>query len=374
MKSAWYLTASIVALACAIPVWATPPAYIAIILSPGSGFESAQGAGMDDYSLVGSAMAPTKHSHAILWSGDQRTPMDLNPEGFNTTRANDCFNLHQVGIGVGPITDNHWHAILWQGTAESYIDLTPSGFTSTLANACNDTQQVGAGNGSATGGKSHALLWSGTPESCVDLNPTGFDYSGAYDLNGDRQVGWASAGGISHGMLWNGTAASYVDLHPVGFTQSTVDATSGSQQVGMAWNNSSSDSHAVLWSGTADSCVDLHPAGFDHTQALDTNGIQQVGVGVGPATTWNATYHAYMQHALVWDGNSDSYVDLHQFLPEGPLSTLSSAAYAIDNHGNIWGDAGDYAVLWVPQEVPEPCMLGLLALGSLALIRRRRAH
>ena len=64
-------------------------------------------------------------------------------------------------------------------------------------------------------------------------------------------------------------------------------------------------------------------------------------------------------HALLWNGSAASYVDLHQFLPTG---FVSSYAEGIDSYGNIVGEAEDslgnaYAIVWV---VPEPATMVLL--------------
>jgi hypothetical protein len=77
-------------------------------------------------------------------------------------------------------------------------------------------------------------------------------------------------------------------------------------------------------------------------------------------------------HALLWSGSADSCVDLNTFLPAG---FVTSEATGIDEQGCITGTAFDeggryHAVMWVP--IPEPTTLSLLAVGGMAMLRRKK--
>ena len=213
---------------------------------------------------------------------------------------------------------------------------------------------------------STATVWGGGPAyKAIDLTPSGFPYSLAGASDGPQQVGydWDLQCNNWHALLWSGTAASYVDLNPSGFTDSYAYGISGTQQVGSGHGSATGgNTHALLWSGTAASCVDLNPSGFTGSGACGTSGTQQVGWGAGATTGSNG-------HALLWNGTAASYVDLN------PSGFTDSEATAIDPNGNIFGWATDssghrHAILWQP--VPEPASFSLLALGGLALIRRKR--
>jgi hypothetical protein len=100
--------------------------------------------------------------------------------------------------------------------------------------------------------------------------------------------------------------------------------------------------------------------------ALGTNGTQQIGFGCDSAAGGN-------QHALLWSGTEDSFIDLHQFLPAG---FDDSYAWGIDGYGNIVGWAYDssssHAILWQP--IPEPATLFLLGLGVAFLRKPKRRN
>jgi hypothetical protein len=85
-----------------------------------------------------------------------------------------------------------------------------------------------------------------------------------------------------------------------------------------------------------------------------------------------------------WLANSSTYyitkvVDLGNICPTGLTETqfatvLSYSDVTFDTH---WGKPGggtyDFNLTYVPAATPEPSSLGLMALGGLALIRRRKA-
>lgn len=116
--------------------------------------------------------------------------------------------------------------------------------------------------------------------------------------------------------------------------------------------------------------MDLHPAGSSHSELWATSQGKQVGyVKIGD-----------VDHAGVWNGTADSWVDLHSLLN---ASYTSSYARGIEVQGNhIWvagyaynSTAGRYeAMLW-HNVVPEVSSLLTLGSGILSLVgavRRKR--
>ena len=127
-----------------------------------------------------------------------------------------------------------------------------------------------------------------------------------------------------------------VSLHPAGATwwpdASAATGVSGGQQVGYGpgppggvWN------HARLWSGTAESYVDLNPAVAFMTNAYAVSGGQQVGV-VGYS-------------AALWSGTAASWVDLNPAGARGSCATGVSGGQQVgyaDSNNYI----GTHAALW----------------------------
>jgi hypothetical protein len=366
-----FLTVTVIA-ACAASE-ALGVTYNVINLTPSSNPWSqalaASGGQQGGYDYVGG------HRQALLWSGSAASGVNLHTGPYNESRINGMSGTQQAGF-IHNLGSAPYHAYIWSGSAASGADLHPSGFSASCAMGTNGTKQAGFGGNfmidteggiAITGGGTHALLWNGSPTDYTDLNPSGFYNSVATGISGTQQVGWGqpSSSSLERALLWSSTAASYVNLHPSGYYDSSAKGISGTQQVGMGRPNSTSWSHALLWNGSAASFIDLDSATFYESCANGTNGTQQVGWG----TTFVPGGAEPLKRAVAWNGSADSYT----ILPTGGF--YETWANGIDEYGNIVGGAKDapgrtYAVLW--QVTPEPATISLLAMGGLAMIRRRR--
>ncbi|MHB0999293.1 MAG: PxKF domain-containing protein [Armatimonadota bacterium] len=165
------------------------------------------------------------------------------------------------------------------------------------------------------------------------------------------QVGSTDVVNREHAAMWNGTADSLVDLNPVGAEASGALGISGNCQVGWAafqaydeeggpiylkW-----DQHAGLWHGTANSWVDLHPAGAFNSFANGVSGDYQAGL-VSYGTSSNN-----VSHAALWHGTADSFVDLHP----ADLWTRSGVSDIFGDYQVGWVDNGgsgniSHAAIW----------------------------
>jgi hypothetical protein len=147
----------------------------------------------------------------------------VGASGLSVAYGTDVANqVGQMAEGI----NQPLHAVLWSGNAESAIDLHPAtGYTNSGADAVSGNQEVGNGV-SALDGQRHALLWTGSAASFVDLNPTGLQKSTASGTNGFQQVGVGNYSGESAiALVWTGTADSMVDLSTFMPTMLTADPT-----------------------------------------------------------------------------------------------------------------------------------------------------
>jgi hypothetical protein len=123
-------------------------------------------------------------------------------------------------------------------------------------------------------------------------------------------------------------------LSPPGeFPSSTGEGISGNIQVGWASGiYSSGNPHAVLWNGTSESVVDLNPGSSVGGHAYAVSGANQVGDAGG--------------HATLWSGTAASAVDLNPYGFQGSsargVSGNSEVGWAYGQ--NIGG--ANHAMLW----------------------------
>jgi hypothetical protein len=121
-------------------------------------------------------------------------------------------------------------------------------------------------------------------------------------------------------------AQAVTNLHPAGAANSIALGVQGGEQVGGAIFGAVQ--HAGLWSGSADSWVDLHPAGSTgNSTAFRADSGKQVGIAeVGGVL-----------RASLWSGTAASWVDLH------PAGAESSDALDMDNGQQVGSVSFEFA-------------------------------
>jgi hypothetical protein len=191
-----------------------------------------------------------------------------------------------------------------------------------------------------------AMVWSG-------LN--GFDVTSIFQtvmpaqIQAEQSTGWGgydTEGGITHAILISPLKSGHTDLNGI-FFGSKVLALCDSSQAGWAQIAPLSTSgsgaggitfHAMLWFGDPNSWVDLHNE-MDVSQVLGCDANVQVGYA---ASRSNA------MHAVMWTGSRTSQIDLHS----GPYQ--ADQATAISGSTQVgWGSILDHnknaflhALLW----------------------------
>ncbi len=92
-----------------------------------------------------------------------------------------------------------------------------------------------------------------------------------------------------------------VILQPDGYAFSVGLASDQGYQAGYAGTLDQRFNHAIIWNGSAQNYVDLNPIGFESSTIAGAAGGQQVGTGSGTGIN---------PHALLWRGTADSAIDL----------------------------------------------------------------
>lgn len=309
---------------------------------------------------------------ATYWSESNPDGIQLAPKGEVHFVKGD----YQLGyVSLGTSTSSIVHAALWQGTPGSLMDLNPQGSVYSIASGMSGDVIVGVAKLQDTPQEIHAVLWSGPSYVVTDLNPAGFIESQVDATNGLQHVGMgkgASTGNKYHALLWSGTSNEAIDLNPLGYTSSEAFFVQGDVQLGSAADAVTGNNHAMMWYGTANSAVDLNNSAYDVSCILSAN---DQGIQVGYAGNlyfdpgWGA--YVYKRQAVAWFGTADSCINLQALLPAD-----YNESYALSVIGNVvYGVAYNrteyqwHAISWT---VPEPGSLGLLGIGAMGLMRRRR--
>lgn len=338
------------------------------------------------YTGQGNDISVQINQQAIAFDVNSQNATTFQAAGFTGTTVQGMSDTERVGLAfnlgnTSALTyvpkPSIWmltfhqdaHAYLWNETGASDVDLHPAGYYSSYALATDGVHQVGMATYSPdTFLKMHAMLWSGTSNSAVDLNPANATLSQAEAVSGNFQGGSAFIDSQYHAYLWQGSAESGIDLHPQGYTESFVTTIVGDQQFGYGVKEGLGQ-HPLMWSGTAESVVDLSPSNDIGYQGLYVTDASDSGIQIGFAALNSGT------HAVAWQGSAESFIDLSTLLDNSqsnyavPLSIEGNVIY-----GRAFDSGPDHNGLWMVKWTitPEPGTLGLLGIGALGLMRRRR--
>ena len=377
----------------------------------GSGHTSSAGQAINaSEQVAGYSTTASNVSRAFRYSG---TPgaggamADLGTLGGNSSYSEGINDAGQVaGTSTTPITPGGTttsHAFRYTGTPGSggaMADLGTLGGASSnsYGRAINNVGQVAGNSWIGVSTTSHAFRYTGTPGSggaMVDLGTLGGTDSYAYAINDAGQVAgwsWTTGNTAFHAFRYSGTPGSggaMADLGTLGGnTSEGHDINDAGQVAGYSQLTGSAARHAFRYTGTPGSggaMVDLGTLGGAESYAF---GINDAGFVVGHAQRSAGAGGGFA--ATLWQVDAaNTAVDLDAWLDAnnptlGAFWTLGGSPADINNNGLISGtgtyndgpggltDGTRAYILDASSLVPEPSGLALIAIGGLALLRRRQ--
>ncbi len=190
----------------------------------------------------------------------------------------------------------------------------------------------------------------------IDLHPVwGGDFSSQCDATDGTWFGGTAADIDRNRVvatLWKGTTPdSAINMDPPGsgFRSSWITGMAPGVQVGNAVT-STGKTHAKLWHGSPESIIDMHPSFSHNTNSYmyGTLGWIHIGQLDGRAGYWLGD-------------DPDSFVSLHQYLPDIGSQWGPSHPYdidVIDNKLIVAGDAASpeyrqHAIVWIGTPVND---------------------
>ncbi len=262
--------------------------------------------------------------------------------------------------------DTRIHAFIYD-SVNGMTSIGTLGGEESQAYSINSSGQV-AGYSQITGNSAtHAFIYDSV-NGMVDIGTLGGSTSLGYALNDNGQVvGRSSTTGdaTSHAFIYD-SVNGMTDLGHLGGSLSYSEARDINNN-GQVVGNSQAPGNlfrAFLYDNT-NGMIDLGTLGGSVSFA---NGISESGhvFGVSEITG------SITQHAFIYD-DINGMRDLNDFLPAGSGWTLTSAS-DMNASGQIVGTGiiggQHHAFLMTP--IPEPMTMSLLALGGVAIMRRKR--
>jgi hypothetical protein len=294
---------------------------------------------------VGYAMDSSGYTHGLRWQFAPGTVTDLGGAG-SYGWATD--GIKQVGRKGSAATR-------WLNTPNSALPLRSPRYasspmaTSIFGNSYGGYAWISAPRSTAA---YKALYWSSPTANPVVLPiPNQFDGSSLYAMNSDYKVGnisYYESGGYTavNAAVWEGPSNNVINVHPYGYYISTIRGISENIGVGWASENEYLEAgHATVWDLWSGYSYSIHP--WEHLSSV-LWGISG-DTAAGSFMDYNGN-----RHAAIWDVNSGTYTDLHQFLPGHYSSSEARAIWVGSGCGGQqvggWAfseiDQKTHAILW----------------------------
>ncbi len=282
--------------------------------------------------------------------------------GNNTSSA---FDINDSGQIVGTSNQTTNHGFIWDSGIMTMLPGLPGGNNRSEAEAINNSGQI-AGFSVTFGNSTQAVMWdSGT---VTELSNLGGSFSQAFDINDSAKVVGTRSAGISIpslAFLWDAGQVTHLGDFAGGQHTSRANGINNLDQI-VGWGSSSTGTRAALWQNDTMTNLGDLPGGFDASEAFDINDSGQV-VGL--------SYASNGKNAFIWD-QVNGMQNLNDLLVPGEgIGWTLTEAKSINNSGQIVGratflDGTTHGFLLTP--IPEPMTIGLLGLGAMTLIQRRR--
>ncbi|MCX5653807.1 MAG: PEP-CTERM sorting domain-containing protein [Planctomycetota bacterium] len=296
--------------------------------------------------IVGYAMYGSQ-AKAILWQGGVTTRLDYTSGNSNAFDINDC---NQV-VGQEYDTGNGCHAFIWQNNQLS--DLSIGYGLDASAIAINNTGDI-AGN--------YTYFYAFRLSNGVYSQMTsGQVYSRVYDMNESGKIvgkKWTTSGGTERPFVWNPDGTWY-ELSVVG--QAGAYAINDHGEV-VGFRGADAARRATYWDAVGNLTIlpDLYG------RFCEANDINNLGDIVGTQQKADGTWRP-----LLWkDGQVYDLLNITTV----PAGYTIETALAINDSEQIvcwaWNQSGEHRLIRL-DVIPEPATLTLVALGGLAMMRRR---
>ena len=245
-----------------------------------NGYVDGEGRATDGTHQFGSVYdGVSQWAQPAMWSGSAASFVNMSPSVSSGGWILGCDGPRQVGTNI---LGNIFHAGVWSGTPQSFVDIHPNGYSESSANDIHGDLVVGEVD-DATG--VFAFEWNLATHTTRNLNPIGNKSSQLFGTDGNQHAGYTNNlpnTFAPHAGVWDVATGVMTDLNPVGGLYSIAYDVHNGTQVGVA-RLVGAEVHAVTWNGTPESLIDLNqflPAG---TGASEAYGIDKNGNIIGDA-------------------------------------------------------------------------------------------